>query len=155
MAITLRPVVESDQNFLYDVYASTRREEVGAWGWGTAQQDAFLRMQFMAQNRSYQIENTNASHDIILEDGEPIGRLFVTRATDAIHLVDISLLDSKRGKGTGTALINHLLEEAEQSGVPVRLEVLKNNQAALLYQRLGFVTTGDTGLYLQMEKPSK
>jgi ribosomal protein S18 acetylase RimI-like enzyme len=50
-------------------------------------------------------------------------------------------------------LIHELLEEGDKGGVPVRLEVLKNNQAASLYERLGFVRTGDNGLYFQMEKP--
>jgi ribosomal protein S18 acetylase RimI-like enzyme len=152
MAITLRPVVESDQNFLFDVYASTRRDEVSAWGWELPQQDAFLKMQWTAQWRSYEMQTTNASHDVILCDGEPIGRLLVTRSPHEIHLVDISLLPTKRNNGIGTQLIRNLLEEGETRGLPVRLEVLQANPAVLLYERLGFVNVGESGFYFRMEK---
>ena len=40
-----RPDVES---FLYELYASTRSEEMAGWGWDTAQQEFFLNMQFTA-----------------------------------------------------------------------------------------------------------
>jgi ribosomal protein S18 acetylase RimI-like enzyme len=152
MTITLRPVAPTDQDFLFEVYASTRRDEVSAWGWDVAQQDAFLRMQFTAQQRSYDMHDANTSHDIILMDGEPIGRLLVARTSSEIHLVDIALLLAKRGGGSGTAIIRNLLDEGEIKGLPVRLEVLKDNPAALLYERLGFVKTGESGMHIQMER---
>ena len=154
MKITLRPVNSDDQDFLLDVYASTRLDEVSAWGWEAAQQDAFLKMQFMAQQRSYEMQYENPSHDIILDEGEPIGRLLVARTSDEIHLVDISLLQANRGKEIGTALIQSLVDEGAYAGLPVRLEVLRTNRAALLYERLGFVKVGENNFYIQMENPT-
>ena len=152
MAITLRPVTPTDKDFLFQVYASTRRDEVSAWGWDVPQQDAFLKMQFIAQQRSYEMNDANTSHDIILQDGEPVGRLLVARTSSEIHLVDIALLQPKRGVGSGTALIRNLLDEGVSKGLPVRLEVLKDNPAALLYERLGFVKSGESGMHMQMER---
>jgi ribosomal protein S18 acetylase RimI-like enzyme len=152
MTIALRPVIPSDQDFLFQVYASTRRDEMSAWGWDVAQQDAFLKMQFIAQQRSYETQDANRSHDIILLDDEPIGRLFVTRTSSEIHLVDIALLSARRGGGIGSELIRKLLDEGESKGLPVRLEVLNGNPAALLYERLGFVKTGERGSHVQMER---
>lgn len=154
MPVTLRPVAESDQDFLYEVYASTRRAEVSAWGWNEAQQDAFLRMQFTMQRRAYEMQHPNAAHDIILLDDEPIGRLLVERSAGEILLTDISLLNAYRGRGIGSQLITNLLDEADRTGAKVSLQVLKDNPAARLYARLGFIKTGEHSLYLLMERPA-
>jgi ribosomal protein S18 acetylase RimI-like enzyme len=153
MPVTLRPVASSDQDFLYQVYASTRRAEVSAWGWNEAQQDAFLRMQFMAQQRSYEMQHPQAAHDIIMLDDEPIGRLLIERSDGEILLTDISLLNAYRGRGIGSQLITNLLDEADRTGAKVSLQVLKDNPAARLYERLGFITTGEHDLYFLMERP--
>jgi hypothetical protein len=36
--------------------------------------------------------------------------------------------------------------------VPLRLQVLKTNPALSLYRRLGFATTGEDQMYIQMER---
>jgi GNAT superfamily N-acetyltransferase len=152
MPVTLRPVAASDQDFLFEVYASTRREEIAAWGWNAAQQDAFLKMQFTAQQRAYEMQYPDASHDIIALGGEQVGRLLVARSSAEILLTDISLLPEHRGKGIGSELIGKLLDEAQRTSRSVCLQVLRNNPAARLYARLGFVQTGEDALYLQMER---
>ncbi len=150
--VTLRPVAAGDLDFLFEVYASTRREEVNAWGWNAAQADAFLKMQFDAQRRAYEMQYPHASHDIILLGGEQVGRLLVARSKDEILLTDIALLPLHRGKGIGSGLIGKLLDEARRTSRKVCLQVLKHNPAARLYERLGFVLTGEHGLYVQMER---
>jgi len=149
--ITLRPAQPDDEEFLFAVYASTRRDEVAAWGWGAAQQDAFLRMQFTAQQGSYQMQGAEVEQSIVLQDERPVGRLIVIRTGAEICLADIALLPEYRNAGIGSALIGGLLDEARSAGQPVRLHVLKNNRAQRLYERLGFVSIGDDGLHLSME----
>lgn len=149
--LSLRPVLPDDEAFLCHVYAGTRREEVAAWGWDLATQDAFLKMQFTAQRRGYEAAYPGADQSIVLLGDRPVGRIIVDRTEQAIHLVDIALLPEYRNAGCGTALIESLLSEAATAGLPVRLQVLKENRAMRLYQRLGFATSGDSGLYLQME----
>jgi ribosomal protein S18 acetylase RimI-like enzyme len=153
MPVTLRPVEAGDQQFLFEVYAGTRRAELDAWGWDAAQQDAFLKMQFMAQHNAYDMQYTEADHSLILLDDQPIGRLLVARSSEWIHLVDIALLPAHRNRGIGAQLIKDLLDEAATAGLPVRLQVLKNNPAAELYERLGFRKTGESGMHFQMERP--
>ncbi|MBC7910544.1 MAG: GNAT family N-acetyltransferase [Pyrinomonadaceae bacterium] len=154
MHVTLRPVEAGDQQFLFEVYAGTRRAELDAWGWDAAQQDAFLKMQFMAQHRAYEAQYPEADHSIILLDDQPIGRLFVARSSEWIQLTDIALLPAHRNHGIGAQLIRDLLDEAAKAGLPVRLQVLKNNPAAQLYERLGFRNTGESGMHFEMERPS-
>jgi ribosomal protein S18 acetylase RimI-like enzyme len=48
-------------------------------------------------------------------------------------------------------LIKDLLTEAERAGKPVSLHVAKDNRARRLYERLGFETLEDTGIYFKME----
>lgn len=149
--VEFRPVTLEDQEFLFQVYASTRDEELAPLGWDHAQREAFLEMQFTAQHGSYTSEFVDADFDIILLDDQPIGRLYVDRREDEIRLIDIALLPEHRNAGIGTALVRDLLEEAERSVKPVRLHVEVYNRARRLYQRLGFRTISDKGVYLFME----
>lgn len=151
LQVTLRPVREDDEPFLFDVYASTRAEEMAAWGWNPAQQEAFLRMQFNIQRRGYEMQAANADHHIIIVKDQRAGRIMVNRTDQEIHLVDIALLAQYRNYGVGTSLIKDLCAEAESKGLPVQLEVLKLNSAAeRLYRRLGFSLMGESGSHLQM-----
>jgi GNAT superfamily N-acetyltransferase len=149
--LTLRPVCADDETFLYEVFASTRTEEMALTGWPPAQQEAFLRPQFRAQFDHYSAEFPRAEHTIILVEDRPIGRLFVSRNYEAIDLVDISLLPQYRGAGIGSSLIEGLLKEARSAGKPVRLYVFRFNRAQRLYHRMGFKKVGETPTHIQME----
>ncbi len=150
ISFELRPYDEENDDFLFDLYASTRAEELQSWGWTDQQRELFLRQQYEAQRQSYGIQFEDADHQIIVADGQPIGRMMVLRGEDEYRLIDISLLPPYRGTGIGTQILRGLLCEAFDARKPVRLSVLKTNPAARLYARLGFVVTDDDGLYLQM-----
>jgi ribosomal protein S18 acetylase RimI-like enzyme len=149
--ITLRPAEPEDEPFLFKVYASTRADEMAAWGLDAAQQESFLRMQFRAQQGTYGMQYEAADHRIIMKGQEPVGRILVNRTEDEILLVDIALLAESRNEGIGSRLIRDLQREARQAGVPVNLHVLKSNEmAARLYERLGFKSVGGDSVYAQM-----
>ena len=150
IAFELQPYDEENDDFLFDLYASTRAEEVQAWGWTDQQCVLFLRQQYEAQRQSYGLQFEDADHQIIVAAGQPIGRMIVSRGDDEYRLVDISLLPKYRGTGIGTQILRGLLRETFDARKPVRLSVVKINPAARLYARLGFVVTDDDGLYLQM-----
>ena len=152
MAISLRTCRPGDQDFLFTLYASTRRHEIAPLGWPEAQQEAFLRMQFTAQQRSYELAYAQSEHHIVELDGQPIGRLMVLREKDAVLLVDISLLAEHRGHGVGGELLRELIQQCVRAGSTLKLQVLKTNPALRLYQRLGFTRTGEDQMYIQMER---
>jgi ribosomal protein S18 acetylase RimI-like enzyme len=155
-AITRRRICPEDQPFLYQVYASTRTEELAPLGWSQPQLDAFLTMQFIAQHRYYQEQFPEAKFEVILRHGEPIGRLYVDRKPDEIRIIDIALLPAHRNAGIGSALLHELFAEADRDGKPVRIHVEQFNPALHLYRRLGFVAIGDNGVYHHMERrPSR
>ena len=151
MPITLRSAGSADEPFLFELYASTRREEIAPWNWPEPQVAAFLQMQFRAQRLSYDSAYPGAEHSLILEDGRPIGRLLVWRGQPELRLVDISLLPEARGRGIGGQLLAELMEECRAGGRRLTLQVLVTNPARRLYLRMGFRRTGGDPLYDQME----
>lgn len=152
MNLSLRPFSRDDQSFLFQLYASTRQEELSAFGWTAVQQEAFLRMQFNAQQQWYGMAYPGADHQIILVEEKPVGRILVFREAGAYRLVDIALLSEYRSRGMGTQLLRELIAKSQNERLPLRLQVLKTNRARQLYQRLGFQEIGDDGMYTQMEK---
>ena len=113
----------ADAEFLLRVYAGTRTEELAVAPWTDAELDAFLRMQFDAQDRSYREQRPAAAFDVIVVDGAPAGRLYVDRLADEIRIVDIALLPEHRGRGVGTLLIRRVLDEGGETGRPVTIHV--------------------------------
>lgn len=137
----------ADAELLLAVYASTRAEELAVVPWTDAEKDAFLRMQFDAQDRSWREQRPGAAFGVILVDGVPAGRLYVDRPADEIRIVDIALLPGHRGLGVGTLLITRVLDEGRASGRPVTIHVERGNRARGLYERLGFRQIDTTGVY--------
>ena len=150
MPITLRPVLPDDEPFLLEMYTHTR-PDVAGWGWGAAEQEAFLRMQFDIQQRAFAMQSPEASHQIILLGDQRVGRIIILRTDQQIRLSDIALLPQHRNKGIGASLIKSLCAEAARSDLPVQLQVVKSNPALGLYERLGFFRTGESAAYFQME----
>jgi ribosomal protein S18 acetylase RimI-like enzyme len=148
--LELRGAQAGDLPFLFNLYCDVRGPEVSAWGWPAAQSDAFLRMQFEAQSRSYQAAFPEALHHIVLAGGEAIGRRLAARTSEGMHLVDIALLSAHRNLGIGSRLITQLMEDCAATGNALTLQVLRGNPAQRLYQRMGFRETSADPMYIQM-----
>lgn len=149
--ITFRPITDEDLPFLARLYASTRQEELAVTPWTEEQKQAFLQQQFEAQHRHYQEYYPEASFDILQVDGEPAGRLYASRWSKEIRIVDISLLPEYRNRGIGGRILKDLLDEGRRTDKVVSIHVEKNNPALRLYERLGFERVEDKGVYHLME----
>lgn len=149
--LRFRSIQPSDRDFLYEVYTSTRKDEMSVLDWDSTEKEAFLELQFNAQHRYYQEKFSNASFHIVLLDGVPIGRLYLDRRTDEIRIIDIALLMAHRNRGIGSNLMEAILIEAQAADLPVRIHVEMNNPALHLYKRLGFFQVSESGLYQLME----
>ncbi len=144
----LRPETDADLPFLFQLYASTRWEELAPLtDWSEAQKIAFLESQFAAQRHDYLIHYANAAFDVLEERGVPVGRLYVDRQARTLLIVDIALLPAWRGRGIGTALIEALFAEARLAGKEVSISVEKFNPAQRLYRRLGFREHAENDVY--------
>ncbi len=145
--LSFRPIEPSDRDFLCAVYASTRMEELAIVDWDQGQKSAFLEMQFSAQHNFYQQHYKDAEFLVILLDDRPIGRFYIARWPEEIRIVDLALLPEFRNAGYGTKILGDVISEAAAAGKPVTLHVERFNPALKLYQRLGFVKTGEQGIY--------
>lgn len=151
MTITLRPAVSDDQPFLLAVYASSRAGELAQTQWTPEQCEAFVRMQFQAQDSFYRRQFPDADYNVILRDAEPVGRLYVRREADLIRIMDITVLPDFRNAGIGSGLIKSLLDEASQNGSKVQIYVESFNPSLTLFKRLNFSLLEEDGFNLLLE----
>ncbi len=150
--ISLRPIIPDDRDLLFNIYASTRESEMALLpDWPKELVNQFLQQQFTAQDTYYHQVNPTAEYSVILFDGIPGGRLYVSRNNPGIHVIDISLLPEFRNRGIGTVLLNMLMDEGRRDGKIISIEVEHYNPALHLYQRLGFQVTDDSRpIYMRM-----
>ncbi|MFD2673527.1 GNAT family N-acetyltransferase [Marinicrinis sediminis] len=148
--VNIQQIEACDDAFYYEVYASTRAEEISAWGWPELQSQHFLHMQFQFQQRSYEMQYPNLARYIVMVDEERAGRLYLAREEQRWVLVDLSLLPAYRGLGVGTQLLKNIQDEAALAGREVELQVRRENPARRLYERTGFTYTGEDELSYRM-----
>jgi ribosomal protein S18 acetylase RimI-like enzyme len=149
--VALRPVTDADREFLLGVYGSTRDEELSQVAWMPGQREAFVRMQFDAQDSEYRRHNPRGSFDVITVGGRPAGRLYVDRRGTDIRIVDIALLPEFRGAGVGGHLVAGLMDEAAASGRSLSIHVEVHNRAAGSTSGWASWSRPDLGVYRRME----
>ncbi|MDF7776159.1 GNAT family N-acetyltransferase [Sphingomonas sp. AOB5] len=150
MKFSLRPETDTDEPFLRRLFVAGRRDEFAASGMPDAQIEMLLAQQFNLQRSHYRAAYPDADWSVVEHRGEPVGRLYLARAMDGRHLVDIAVMPQWQGKGLGAALLDRVLADAQAAGRPVHLSVRPYNPARRLYLRKGFVETGTTGADVAM-----
>jgi ribosomal protein S18 acetylase RimI-like enzyme len=134
--VELRQATWEDYDFLYDLLKTAMREHVERiWVWDEHwQRERFERTFDPAENQI-----------IVLHDVD------TRRHEDEIFLARLYILPEYQGRGIGTQLIESLLVEARQEGLPVTLRVLTGNPAKRLYERLGFETVEEAVTHYMMK----
>lgn len=150
-ALTFRAALEEDEDFLFEVYASTRADELIHTGWDEAQKHAFLSLQFAAQQQHYKGRFPEGEHRIILVDDLRAGRIYVASSDKEIRILDLTLLPQYRNAGIGTSILQNILTEAKTLSRPVRIYVESFNRSLRLFERLGFHKAEEAGMHLLME----
>ncbi|WP_433143449.1 GNAT family N-acetyltransferase [Actinomadura nitritigenes] len=126
--VALRPATPADSEFCFQLHKAAMGDYVAAiWGWDEQDQ------------RDYHARGFDPGHwKIITADGADIGMLSVEYRATEVYLGRIEVHPEHQGRGIGTRLINALLDEAEQQGKDLVLDVLAvNHRAQALYRRLG------------------
>lgn len=149
--VTFRAATSDDESFLVSAYGSTRIEELALTDWDQAQRDAFVKMQFDAQQSHYREYYREGEHLIIMLNEEAVGRLYVANIKDEIRILDITVLPQHRNAGIGTSILKELTAEAASIGKPLRTYVESFNPSLRLFERLGFVKSGESGYSYLME----
>lgn len=140
----------TDRQFLLDLYAETRSAELAVTGWTDDQRRHFITMQFDAQDTDYRMRHPSASFDVVLLHGDPIGRLYVDRRLDTVHLIDITISAAWQRRGIGTALLVQLQDEARATARSITLFADVSNPARAWYERLGFAAVRLQGVHVFM-----
>jgi len=148
-SVSLRPATTDDEAFLRKLFASVRIDEFRLLA-DPRQLEALINMQFNLQRQQYEAGYPAAEHNIVLQNGQPVGRLLVDQGAREVTLVDVALLPECRNRGIGKYLLEELLAQAATARKPVRLHVVKTNPARRLYERLGFSIIGEDGMYFEM-----
>ena len=151
MGISFRPITDTDEFFLRELYASTRAEELSHVDWPAEQIRLFLDQQFTAQHIYYQQHFAGAEFSIIELDGERIGRQYVALLPEEILIIDFALLPEQRNQGLGAKLVRDIMEEARRKKLPLRIHVEHLNRAKRFWERLGFQQIEDQGVHAFME----
>ncbi len=149
--IKLRPVTSADAGLLLELYASTRSDEMALVPWTAEQRHAFIEMQFRAQQDHYTQFYPQATQDIVLENGRPVGQLYVDRQDQETKIIDLTVLPAERNAGIGTYLMRTLLAEAARLGKVVGIYVESFNPSLAFFKRLGFVETEQSGIHTYLE----
>jgi ribosomal protein S18 acetylase RimI-like enzyme len=150
-AITFRPVTPDDQGFLLALYGATRADELALTGWNESQRQAFVEMQFAAQQQYYRSQFPEGEHTIILLNERPAGRLYIARREREIRILDIIVADEHRRAGIGSSILKELIREAEKRETGVRIYVERLNPSLSLFKRLGFTSIEGTPSHFLME----
>lgn len=75
MKVELKSITKDDEQFLYEVYASSRRKEIDSWRWSAEKIQRFFEVQWCAQQTSYRQQFPQSSHCIITSDEQYVRRL--------------------------------------------------------------------------------
>ena len=80
-----------------------------------------------------------ASQDfqVIQSEGLDVGILSTEITPDALKIFQLFFLPEHQGKGIGSSCMEHLIQEATQLRVPLRLQVINGNDRALSFYKKG------------------
>ena len=102
-SISTRAATEQDEAFLFALFRSVRLPEFAHAQLPPPQLDLLMNLQYNGQKATYGAQYPDGDQ-IVLADGEPIGRIWVYRVAGEHQLVDISLMPELRNRGIGAAL---------------------------------------------------
>ena len=136
----LRPATERDYGLLWEIQRTSIGPYVDAtWGWDEGFQRRYFDEHF-----------DHRKHQIILVDESDAGFLSFECRDDHLYLGNVALLPAYQGRGIGTEVVRYLIHRANETDLPIRLQVLKSNPARGFYERLGFKLSGETDTHFQL-----
>ena len=140
---TTRQATPEDKEFLYCLnraaYEDLVRKQFGEWD------EAWQRQYF---ERKWEPQK----YEIVEQAGRRIGALSVLRTNEEVRILEIQLLPEFQGRGIGSELLQREFRYADARAVPVRLQVLRENRAKTLDERLGFQICGETDTHFLMAR---
>lgn len=140
LPLTLRPAMAADLDFAWFLHRELMKpltEQVMTW-------------HDINQRRVVERDIDGGGASIILAGDVAAGWFSQREEADAVRLCQLYVTATMQNRGIGSAIIRRLVAAAHAGGKPVLLEVMKNNRACALYERLGFTVTHDTKYKFEM-----
>ena len=157
--VTLRPATDADREFLLAVYGvDARRGAVDQVAWAPGQREAFVRMQFDAQDAEYRRLNPRRQlrRDRGRRPSRPAGCTSTAAPATISDRRHRAAARVPRARASAEALIAGAQARPPPSGRIVSIHVEIHNRAAGLYERLGFVPVAEAAaVYRRMEWRSR
>nr|WP_315217033.1 GNAT family N-acetyltransferase [uncultured Duganella sp.] len=135
--LDLRPATDADQPLLAALYRATR-DDLTRLGDGPAI-DSLIAMQQRVHAEGQRRQYPCARQWLLHRDGRCVAQLVLDWRPHRLHLIDIAVLPEARGQGVARALLRWVQQQAQIAGVPLDLQVRRDNHPARhLYLDLGF-----------------
>ncbi len=128
LTFELRPAARSDLGFCWPIYRDAMKpltEAVGSWNEA-------------AQQKLIEDAVVDAGTSILRQHEDDAGWLQVEETRHIVHLQQLFVLPAMRNRGLGTEFLTWMKERADRKRKDLTLEVMTNNPARHLYERLGF-----------------
>lgn len=124
----LRPASSADFPFCWSLYRDSMEPlTIGLLQWNETGQRQVIEQSL-----------ADGGTSIIVAGGSDIGWLQIKETGEEIYLGQLYVMPSMQNRGIGTAVVRLLCESASGNNKMLTLEVMKNNRARSLYERLGF-----------------
>lgn len=90
---------------------------------------------------------------LVVEDDKVLGFCSLSQDRQALYIRELHLLESERGRGVGSQVLELLAAWADERRLPLlRLTVFKSNPAQALYRRRGFEAMGEDECFVRMQR---
>jgi GNAT superfamily N-acetyltransferase len=105
-----------------------------------------------AQRRMVEQALAEEGASIMVVDKSDAGWLHVSETRFDIHLGHLYLEADRRNQGLGTRFLQWMTDRARRKAKTFTLDVMANNRARALYERLGFVAAGTSAGKIRMQQ---
>ena len=133
---------ESDFELAFEIKKQALGPHVAKqWGWDDTVQ------------RRFHQEHWNERELLAIQlGGIDVGTVWIKKFEDHWRFGEFFILPEYQNKGIGSYILSKVIADAEQTPLPIRLEYLKWNPVASLYERKGFHRIGENETHYFMEK---
>ena len=143
MNILFRAATSEDYAFLRDLnrlaYEDLVKRQFGVWDDNS-------------QRERFDSKLQRAAFRIVEFAGQPIAAVWSSEHDDHVYLHELLVLPEFQNQGFGSRILRWELDRAEAVKKPIRIHTLLLNRAQEFYKRHGFIETGRSDLYIDMEK---
>ena len=132
----LRPVCDSDERAMRDMFVAIRRGPMDAAGFDASTVVRLVQHQFELQRAGYRLTFPDATSEAIVADGELVGRVITDDDQARVVIVDIMIDPAYQRRGIGSRVVVDLVARAGSR--PVELRIDHGSPLEGWYRRHGF-----------------